>query len=72
MRRETPLERALRTQYDINYCDECENCVVVNGAGFCRVSGKILHPIMFDHGLQGNGPALHCKVRLNEKKGCDE
>ena len=61
--KETPLERALRTQYDINYCDECENCTVVNGVGYCRVSGKMIHPIMFDRSVPGKGPAYSCKVR---------
>ena len=62
----TPLEKALRSQDEIDYCDECEFMRLVKGAAYCGVSGKIIHPIMFER-IQGYGPARACKARREKK-----
>ena len=59
----TPLEKALQHEGEINYCDECELMRVVGHAAYCSVSGKIIHPMMFDRSVQGYGPAHACKLR---------
>ena len=56
----TPLEKALMDEDKIDYCDQCENMKVVGRIGFCTVSEKILHPLMYTRG-QGYGPARRCK-----------
>lgn len=56
----TPLERALQEAGRINYCDECQNFVIVGRAAYCKHSGKLIHPIMVERG-QGTGPAWNCK-----------
>lgn len=56
---ETPLERALRRKDNIEYCDECHNWIVVNGAAYCKASGKLIHPLMYERG-QGHGAAINC------------
>ena len=58
----TPLEKALDEKGKVNYCDECERCVVVGDAAYCEADGKLLHPIMFIRG-EGTGPAWACKKR---------
>lgn len=65
----TPLERALEREKagEIDYCDECEYVVIVRGVGYCGVSGKLLHPMMFERG-QGCGPARRCQKRKEAKK----
>ena len=63
-----PLERALQDEDKINYCDECENWLVVGNVAYCRKSGKLIHPLMFARG-QGYGPARRCK---NAKRKADE
>lgn len=59
----TPLEKALQHEGEINYCDECELMRIVDRAAYCSVSGKIIHPMMFDRSVQGYGPAHQCKQR---------
>lgn len=60
----TPLELALEREAAdvIDYCDECEFVCIVQGVGYCGISGKLLHPMMFERG-QGSGPARGCKKR---------
>ena len=58
----TPLEKALLEENEIDYCDECEFVRVVKHCGFCGISGKLLHPLMFQRG-QGSGPARRCAKR---------
>ena len=56
----TPLERALQEQGKINYCDECKSFLLVGRVAYCKISGKMIHPIMVERG-QGYGPAHNCK-----------
>lgn len=60
-----PLDKALKGEID--YCDECCNFVVAGDYPYCRVSGKMIHPIMLTRG-QGSGPARVCKY-ANRKIG---
>ena len=60
----TPLERALEREAagEIDYCDECEYVAIVQGVGYCGISGRLLHPMFFERG-QGYGPARRCQKR---------
>lgn len=60
----TPLERAMEREAtgDIDYCDECEYVAIVQGVGYCGISGKLLLPMMFER-WQGCGPARRCQKR---------
>ena len=64
MQGKTPYEMALEKQgqKEIDYCDECENFKIVGSACYCSVTGKMLHPLMYERG-QGTGPARHCDKR---------
>jgi hypothetical protein len=64
----TPLEAALEWEASgaVDYCDECEYVRIVLGAGYCGISGKLLHPMMFERG-QGSGPARRCQKREEAK-----
>ena len=64
----TPLEKALLNENEIDYCDECEFIRLVKRVPYCGISGKIIHPIMFDRSIQGYGPARQCKARKMENK----
>ena len=69
----TPLEKALQNANQIDYCTQCEFLRCVNNAAYCSISGKMLHPYMYEpmRGL-GYGPARRCKQRqmaLTKKKG---
>lgn len=59
----TPLEKALQNEGEIEYCDECEFIRLVRLVPYCGVSGKLIHPIMYDRSIPGNGPARGCKRR---------
>lgn len=50
----TPLEKAKAAGGRVNYCDECESFVILNDAPYCKVDGKLIHPIML---VRGQGPA---------------
>lgn len=67
----TPLEKAKDAAGRVNYCDECESFVILNDAPYCRVDGKLIHPIMLVRG-QGTGPAWNCKKRIKPKTHYDE
>ena len=56
----TPLEKALEEKGPVNYCDECGQFQIVGSAAYCKVDGKLIHPIMMMRG-QGTGPAWNCK-----------
>lgn len=56
----TPLEKALSDADKIDYCDQCANFIMVRGWGYCKDSGKLIHPMMVERG-QGYGPARGCK-----------
>lgn len=58
----TPLEKAKAEEGRVNYCDECEQFIILNDAPYCKVDGKLIHPIMMVRG-QGTGPAWNCKKR---------
>ena len=60
----TPLEKKLQAaqKAQINYCDECESFTIVGSAAYCKVDGKLLHPLMYTRG-QGSGPASRCEKR---------
>ena len=58
----TPLEKAKAEESRVNYCDECEQFEIVGNAAYCKVDGKLIHPIMMARG-QGTGPAWNCKKR---------
>ena len=65
MLEKTPLEIALEREASgdtIDYCDECEYVAIVQGVGYCGISGKLLLPMMFERG-QGYGPARRCEKR---------
>ena len=59
----TPLEKAKAEEGHVNYCDECEQFEIVGNAAYCKVDGKLIHPIMLVRG-QGTGPAWNCKKRI--------
>ena len=59
----TPLEKAKAAEGRVNYCDECGQFVIVGNGAFCKVDGKLIHPIMLVRG-QGTGPAWNCKKRI--------
>ena len=65
----TPLELALEREADggIDYCDECEYVAIIRGAGYCGISGKLLHPMMLERG-PGGGPARRCEKRKEARK----
>ncbi len=67
--RKAPLELALERETDggIDYCDECEYAAIIRGAGYCGISGKLLHPMMFERG-PGRGPARRCEKRKEARK----
>ena len=58
----TPLEKAKSNKGRVNYCDECEQFEIVGNAAYCKVDGKLIHPIMLMRG-QGTGAAWNCKKR---------
>ena len=58
----TPLEKAKDEEGRVNYCDECEQFEIVGNACYCKVDGKLIHPIMLARG-QGTGAAWNCKKR---------
>lgn len=58
----TPLEKAKSNKGRVNYCDECEHFEIVGNACYCKVDGKLIHPIMLARG-QGTGAAWNCKKR---------
>lgn len=59
----TPLEKARAEEGRVNYCDECEQFEIVGNFAYCKVDGKLIHPIMMMRG-QGTGPAWNCKKRI--------
>lgn len=65
----TPLDLALEREAtgEIWYCDECEYMVLVKGTAYCGVSGKLLHPMMFERG-QGKGAACSCGKRKGARE----
>ena len=66
----TPLEKALQEEGRVNYCDECEQFQIVGNAAYCKVDGKLIHPIMLTRG-QGTGPAWNCKKRQKPMTNAD-
>lgn len=62
----TPLEKAKAAEGRVNYCDECGQFVIVGNGAFCKVDGKLIHPIMLVRG-QGTGPAWACSKRKRPK-----
>jgi hypothetical protein len=58
----TPLEKAKSNKGRVNYCDECEQFEIVGNAAYCKIDGKLIHPIMLVRG-QGTGAAWNCKKR---------
>lgn len=67
----TPLEKAKAEEGRINYCDECEQFEIVGNAAYCKVDGKLIHPIMMMRG-QGTGPAWNCRKRKNPVTNVDK
>ena len=66
----TPLEKALQEEGRVNYCDECKQFQIVGNAAYCKVDGKLIHPIMLTRG-QGTGPAWNCKKRQKPMTNSD-
>lgn len=66
----TPLEKAKADEGRVNYCDECEQFEIVGNAAYCKVDGKLIHPIMMARG-QGTGPAWNCKKRRKPMTNAD-
>lgn len=66
----TPLRKAKAEEGRVNYCDECEQLEIVGNAAYCRVDGKLIHPIMLMRG-QGTGPAWNCKKRKKPTTNAD-
>lgn len=58
----TPLEKAKSNKGRVNYCDECEQFEIVGNAAYCKIDGKLIHPMMLVRG-QGTGAAWNCKKR---------
>lgn len=67
----TPLEKALQEEGKVNYCDECEHFKIVGNTAYCKVNGKLIHPIMLTRG-QGRGPAWNCKKRKKPLTNYDQ
>lgn len=69
MENKTPLEMALERQEagEVWYCDECEYIAIVKGTPYCGISGKLLHPMMFERG-QGVGAACSCGKRKGARE----
>lgn len=61
----TPLEKALATKNEIDYCDQCEYIRLVRSVGYCGIDGKMLHPLMYTRG-EGYGPARRCRKRRKD------
>lgn len=66
----TPLEKAISEEGKVNYCDECEQFKIVGNYAYCKVDGKLIHPIMLTRG-QGTGPAWNCHKRSKKKTNFD-
>ena len=66
----TPYEKAKAEEGRVNYCDECEQFKIVGDAAYCKVDGKLIHPIMMARG-QGTGPAWNCKKRRKPMTNAD-
>ena len=66
----TPLEKAKAAEGRVNYCDECKQFEIVGNACYCKVDGKLIHPIMLARG-QGTGPAWNCKKRKKPETNYD-
>lgn len=58
----TPLEKAKAEEGRVNCWDECESFQIVGNAAYCKVDGKLIHPIMMMRG-QGTCPAWNCHKR---------
>lgn len=67
----TPLEKALARQNKVNYCDECENFLMVDGWAYCKDSGKMIHPIMCLR-MQGTGGAYNCTRAIKKRAEGEE
>lgn len=69
MEDKTPLDLAREREAsgEVWYCDECEYMVLVKGTPYCGISGKLLHPMMFERG-PGTGPARRCEKRKEARK----
>lgn len=67
----TPLEKAKAEADRVNYCDECGHFTIVGNGAFCKVDGKLIHPIMLVRG-QGTGPAWNCKKRIKQPTNYDQ
>lgn len=65
----TPLDLAREREAsgDVWYCDECDYITFVKGTPYCGISGKLLHPMMFERG-QGTGAACSCGKRKEAQK----
>ncbi len=65
----TPLDLAREREAtgEVWYCDECEYMTVVRGTAYCGISGKLLHPMMFERG-QGRGAACRCGKRKEARE----
>lgn len=59
----TPLEKAKAEKGRVNYCGKCEQFQIVGNVAYCKVDGKLIHPIMMMIPSQGTGPAWNCKKR---------
>ncbi len=69
MEDKTPLDLAREREVtgEVWYCDECEYIVIIKGTPYCGISGKLLHPMMFERG-QGTGAACSCGKRKGAKE----
>lgn len=62
--KKTPLEMALEREANgelLHGCIECEYCRVIRSVGYCGISGKLLHPMMYEG-------TLRCKKREEARK----
>lgn len=69
MEDKTPLDLAREREAtgEVWYCDECEYIVIIKGTPYCGISGKLLHPMMFERG-QGTGAACSCEKRKGARE----
>lgn len=57
----TPLQSALNKQ-NMKTCIKCDDRVKINGASYCKVDGKLLHPMLLEP------PFCPCPIEGNVKE----
>lgn len=58
----SPLEIALESKGKPKTCASCQDRVIVKGANYCKVSGKMLHPMLLAE------PYAECPIEKKDKE----